>query len=361
MSSNSLRKKAASRASGMPPPPPPRPSLPFGSLGVSKPQLEPRKPETCFDRIHDVNVGGGDTFRVYQSDGPSGAPAAILLIHGAGTCAMSWALCADSLRQHAPVVAFDMRGHGATHCQHDSDLSADTLCDDIIAVMRAVFPEGQRVLLVGHSLGGALAVQVCRRPGLPVTLTGCVVEDVVEGTALESLRHMKSVLAKRPSRFADISTAIQWGAAGSGVRNEESARASMPGQVVERGGAFHWRTDLLATEPFWEGWFKGMSAWFLGSSCPKLLLLAGTDRLDKELSIGHMQGKFQLTVMGGTGHFMHEDKPAEVAEIVMRFYNRFTRPIPRPSVVTEGGEGGGGSEGGLSTPSRQPALDGQSS
>ena len=54
-----------------------------------------------------------------------------------------------------------------------------------------------------------------------------------------------------------------------------------------------WRTDLAATEPFWESWFKGLSSKFLSAKGGKLLLLAGTDRLDKELMIGQMQGELQ--------------------------------------------------------------------
>ena len=37
-------------------------------------------------------------------------------------------------------------------------------------------------------------------------------------------------------------------------------------------------------------WFKDLSSKFLASRAGKLLLLAGTDRLDKPLMIGQMQG-----------------------------------------------------------------------
>jgi len=53
-----------------------------------------------------------------------------------------------------------------------------------------------------------------------------------------------------------------------------------------------WKTDLSSTEPYWENWFTGMSGKFLRGRGAKLLLLAGTDRLDKELMIGQMQGEF---------------------------------------------------------------------
>ena len=54
------------------------------------------------------------------------------------------------------------------------------------------------------------------------------------------------------------------------------------------------------------GWFTGLSSKFLASRTARLLVLAGTERLDKELMIGQMQGKFQLVVIPGVGHMVHE-------------------------------------------------------
>lgn len=53
-------------------------------------------------------------------------------------------------------------------------------------------------------------------------------------------------------------------------------------------------------------WFTGLSSKFLGSRTARLLVLAGTERLDKALMIGQMQGKFQLAVIPGVGHMVHE-------------------------------------------------------
>lgn len=54
------------------------------------------------------------------------------------------------------------------------------------------------------------------------------------------------------------------------------------------------------------GWFKGLSSGFLACRTARLLVLAGTDRLDKELMIGQMQGKFQMEVMPDVGHMLQE-------------------------------------------------------
>ena len=54
-------------------------------------------------------------------------------------------------------------------------------------------------------------------------------------------------------------------------------------------------------------------------------MLAGTDRLDKELMIGQMQGKYQLQVFPEAGHFLHEDQAEKTAMTVAEFYRRNDR------------------------------------
>lgn len=87
------------------------------------------------------------------------------------------------------------------------------------------------------------------------------------------------------------------------IRNTASARASVPSllyqesQPSDASRPWVWRTNLSATKPFWENWFIGLSRKFLDARGGKLLLLAGTDRLDKELMIGQMQGMSRRYLM----------------------------------------------------------------
>ncbi len=55
------------------------------------------------------------------------------------------------------------------------------------------------------------------------------------------------------------------------------------------GGPCRWAVDLAGTEPYWRGWFEHLSAAFLDVATAKLLLLAGVDRLDRDLTVGQMQ------------------------------------------------------------------------
>lgn len=43
-------------------------------------------------------------------------------------------------------------------------------------------------------------------------------------------------------------------------------------------GSWQWRTNLAASNPYWRGWYEGLSDAFLALPVPKMLLLAGTDR-----------------------------------------------------------------------------------
>lgn len=60
---------------------------------------------------------------------------------------------------------------------------------------------------MGHSMGGAVAVEAAYHIKSVVGL--CVI-DVVEGTALDALSSMQSILRGRPSHFKSLPHAIQW-------------------------------------------------------------------------------------------------------------------------------------------------------
>lgn len=222
-------------------------------------------------------------------------------------------------------------------------------------------------------MGGAIAVHIGHMQLVPLLL-GIIVIDVVEGTALESLQSMQSFLRSRPNFFKSIPNAIEWCVRSGQIRNIESAKVSMPGQIIncetkklatselplspnEEASSgivnplsipedadesqahfampadvntkkYTWRIDLSRSEKFWKGWFENLSDKFLDVPLPKLLILAGIDNLDKKLTVGQMQGKFQLQVLARSGHAVHEDQPHQVAETLASYLirNRFAEP-----------------------------------
>ncbi|XP_020279679.1 protein phosphatase methylesterase 1 [Pseudomyrmex gracilis] len=328
-----------------------------------------------FDYTKDVVVGK-NTFHVYikGTEGPL-----LVLLHGGGYSGLTWAELTKSIMTMilCRVMAIDLRGHGDTHTTDDDDLSADTLASDVEAIIGATVELNTPIILFGHSMGGAVAVKAA--PLIP-NLCGLGVIDVVEGTAMDALASMQSFLRSRPSGFSTISQAIEWCVRSGQIRNIQSAKVSVPGQIknietsklathdidsqynntcesnpapviprddviqeeesltmpppppassaASTNRKYVWRIDLAKTEQHWFGWFKGLSTAFLNVSVPKMLLLAGVDRLDRELTVGQMQGKFQMQVLPACGHAVHEDVPDKVAEAIATFMvrHKFAEP-----------------------------------
>uniref|UniRef100_A0A3P8V729 Protein phosphatase methylesterase 1 n=1 Tax=Cynoglossus semilaevis TaxID=244447 RepID=A0A3P8V729_CYNSE len=325
-----------------------------------------------FDQMEDVSVGPSDSrdvFKVYKagSEGPL-----LVLLHGGGHSALSWAVftTAISSRVTCRVLAMDLRGHGE-HLQHCCKLWPRPF-SDVANVIKACYGEAPPpIVLVGHGVGGAIAVHTASNALLPTTV-GLVAIDVVEGSAMEALHSIQNFLKGRPKSFKSMDHAIEWSVKSGQIRNLESARVSVVGQiirceveetdtleqaspvtgvVVERNeefydqsyvndkedaasevslshgqGVYKWRIDLSKSEKYWDGWFRGTSNLFLACNLPKLLLLAGIDRLDRDLTIGQMQGETLLPgtqfVLSPCGHAVQEDKPEKVAEAVSSFLLR---------------------------------------
>jgi pimeloyl-ACP methyl ester carboxylesterase len=106
-----------------------------------------------------VESAGGVRLAVRDAGG-RGAP--VVLVHGLGTIQRSWDRLAPLLVPHLRVVTYDQRGHGGS--QAATDYSPDAFTADLQAVLDAL--DLERPLLVGHSLGALLAVEVAaNRPG----------------------------------------------------------------------------------------------------------------------------------------------------------------------------------------------------
>lgn len=225
--------------------------------------------------------------------------------HGAGSSGLSFAVVGSEIRKRLPtagILALDCRGHGSTVTPDETelDLRLETLSADLYAVIQLTkaqmnWKELPPIMLVGHSLGGAVVTDLAKTGKLGSSVLGYVVLDVVEGSAIDALQSMHTYLSTRPMGFATLQAGIDWHIRSRTIRNSVSARTSVPAllvfdQDVDATRPWRWRTNLGATQPFWEDWFVGLSKKFLTARGGKLLLLAGTDRLDTELTIGQMQG-----------------------------------------------------------------------
>lgn len=81
--------------------------------------------------------------------------------------------------------------------------------------MQTKFPESTFVL-VGHSMGGAIAAKVSKvlereeNRDINERVVGLIIVDVSEGTAIEALPFMEEIVGKRPNSFSSIPDAIKY-------------------------------------------------------------------------------------------------------------------------------------------------------
>src|SRR5262245_48026820 len=107
-----------------------------------------------------VHLPGRGKFFVHANDGANHAPALVLL-HGLAACAdHTWSPTIRALGDGYRIVAPDIRGHGRTHALQ-ARFTLEDAADDIAALADALSLES--VVVVGYSMGGAIAQLVCRR------------------------------------------------------------------------------------------------------------------------------------------------------------------------------------------------------
>ncbi|KAG0274280.1 hypothetical protein BGZ95_009943 [Linnemannia exigua] len=312
-------------------------------------------------------------YTLYESNAGRKHLPVIVLVHGAGHCARSFALVAQALHNtsgltlNARILCPDLRGHGETTSNDQTNLDVENLAQDLENLLTSLYGDNighyldkngkvvgegpPKIHLVGHSMGGSIVTQVAywnRVPGI----SSVAVLDMLEvniNAAPAAIRHW---CAARPPVCKTISQAIQWGVESGTVRNVLSARVSFPGMIVYNPaailpiltpthvptatttlpetpattmGGFTWRTDLMASEHNWLSWFQGQNQKLLSpssSAIPKLLILAEHSNLDTELSAAYLQGRFGLVKMQHVGHAVEEDDPEAVVNALLQFWLR---------------------------------------
>jgi len=115
---------------------------------------------------------GREGIEIAYDDSGDAGHGPVVLLHGLGSARSTWDPIVPTLAGRRRVLAFDQRGHGES--PHASGTySLKHYVPDAIAFCESV--TDQPVVLVGHSLGGVVAVSVAqRRPDL---VRGLLLED----------------------------------------------------------------------------------------------------------------------------------------------------------------------------------------
>ena len=118
--------------------------------------IPPRIPLDWPNRRHSRGVAIGKLDWHVQL---AGAGPVVLLLHGSGASAHSWADVFSAMAESATVVAPDLPGHGYTRGATLSELTLPRIAADLTALLAALGLDAP-ALVVGHSSGAALALRM---------------------------------------------------------------------------------------------------------------------------------------------------------------------------------------------------------
>jgi 3-oxoadipate enol-lactonase len=121
-------------------------------------------------RVQEQAVVVGELRVVYRTAGQAELPPLVLL-HALGDDGATWARVAGDLADSYRVYAPDLRGHGRT--DWPGTYSFEAMRDDVVGFMDALGLD--RVVLVGHSMGAAVAGMVAQQR--PHRVTALVLEE----------------------------------------------------------------------------------------------------------------------------------------------------------------------------------------
>jgi len=259
----------------------------------------------------------------------AGSGPAILLIHGIGDNSTTWSTVQSKLAQRFTVIAPDLLGHGKSD-KPRADYSVAAYANgmrDLLSVL-----DIDRVTVVGHSLGGGVAMQFAYQfPQLVDRLVligaGGVTKDVNIALRVASLPMGSEALAFL--RLPLVLPAVQavgrvagavFGSTGLGRDIPDVLRilADLPEPTASSAFA---RTLRAVVD--WRGQVVTMlDRCYLTQSVPVQLIWGGADSVipvsHAQLAHAAMPGS-QLEIFDGSGHFPFHDDPDRFVEVLEQF------------------------------------------
>jgi pimeloyl-ACP methyl ester carboxylesterase len=291
-------------------------------MTARKPNLRPVReltPSLQYRTIH----GYRRAFRI------AGSGPAILLIHGIGDNSTTWSSVQSTLAQRFTVIAPDLLGHGKSD-KPRADYSVAAYANgmrDLLSVL-----DIERVTVVGHSLGGGVAMQFAYQfPQLVDRLilvgAGGVTKDVNFALRIASLPMGSEALAllRLPLVLPTVQAAgrvagVAVGRTGLGRDLPEMLRILRDLPEPTASSAF---ARTLRAVVDWRGQVVTMlDRCYLTESVPVQLIWGSQDSVipvsHAHLAHSAMPGS-QLELFDGSGHFPFHDDPDRFVEVVERF------------------------------------------
>jgi pimeloyl-ACP methyl ester carboxylesterase len=127
----------------------------------------------------------------------------ILIVHGLQYFSWDWLPVAQALGAEREVLCMDMRGFGDSDWSARKDYSVPAMAQDIVAVLDHV--DWQRVILLGHSMGGrSTTYAAAKHPG---RIAGLALVDYTPDNAPGGAKRTTEIVGNTPDSFPSLEAA----------------------------------------------------------------------------------------------------------------------------------------------------------
>ena len=259
----------------------------------------------------------------------------LLLIHGITSTSATWDPVIPALAEHAYVIAPDLLGHGDAH-QSRGDYSLDAFTSGLRDLLLHLGPE--HVTIVGHSLGGSVAIQFayqypehCDR--LVLVSSGGLGREVswaLRAATLPGTEFVLPLIANRHVRDAEVAVARVLRRTGIRPRPSMVEVARGYATLVDSPARSAFVRTLRSVVELGGQRVSGSDRLHLAAGRPTLIVWGA---LDTVIPVAHAYAAHEaipgsvLEIFEQSEHFPHMDEPDRFARALLSFLTT-TQSIP---------------------------------
>src|SRR5215475_12090428 len=241
----------------------------------------------------------------------------LIILHGLLGSANNWRSMSRRLGAHYQVFAVDLRNHGRS--PHSDILDYDVMAADLWEFVKQ--QALRRIMLLGHSMGGKVAMQFAIDYSKQVDRL--IIVDIAPKPYEPSQRYLLQALRAldltRYKSFADVDTALAPKVSSDSLRQFLLKNLTR----VENGG-LRWKMHLEAIDRNYDKLLRGLAP-ERSFNKPTLFIRGGRSNYiedDDMPLIRQMFPQAEIATLSKAGHWVHIDAPEEFFQTVLNFLNR---------------------------------------